>query len=182
MCKWHLLLSQWIHTIVTNWHNLTSMVDWIPHLTFNLNVVTTNLNHRFGSFCLLLHIDLCFYLKFFLMAIFQKINKSKLFYLTTPIFYVNAGNFHSTFQIISIFFYFFLFQHHISDIYIQLALLIVFFVMKNYEIGLQSYCSVLEPMSMAQKSNKQPVYIIKIQSNTVIKLRNATKHFLQKLI
>lgn len=34
------------------------------------------------------------------MAIFQKINKSKLFYLTTPIFYVNAGNFHSTFQII----------------------------------------------------------------------------------
>lgn len=120
------------------------------------------------------------------MAIFQKINKSKLFYLTTPIFYVNAGKFHSTFQIIykekKYFLYFFLFQHHISDIYIQLALLIVFFVMKNYEIGLQSYCSVPEPMSMAQKSNKQPVYIIKIQSNTVIKLRNATKHFLQKLI
>lgn len=121
------------------------------------------------------------------MAIFQKINKSKLFYLTTPIFYVNAGKFHSTFQFIHnkkkvIFLFFFLLQHHISDIYIQLALLIVFFVMKNYEIGLQSYYSVQEPMSMAQKSNKQPVYIIKSQSNTVIKLRNATKRFLQKLI
>lgn len=34
------------------------------------------------------------------MAILQNINKSKLFYLTTPIFYVNAGKFHQSFQFI----------------------------------------------------------------------------------
>lgn len=120
------------------------------------------------------------------MTIIKSIEKSKLFYITTPIFYVNAGRWLSGyfifFQYIFIFSMFWhSFQHLTLAIYIRPALLIVFIAMNSFGIVHRSCSSVPVPTNMALKFSKPPVRIIKIQNNIVIKYQPATNHCSKKL-